>query len=231
MKIGLFGGTFNPVHHCHLAVATQVKERLNLDRILFIPTGDPPHKPSGSLAPAAHRMEMVRLAIAGDPSFAVSDVETQRPTISYSVETVRTLKEAYGQATEFFFIVGLDAFKEFPSWRNPDELMRLCHLVVVPRPPHTFRSLAGLPLLPAMNPESLAALDDRRKERLDVPLSAETMMTLLSLPPCATSASDIRIRLRNRLPLANLLLPALVESYIMQHRLYQEGSDRTGVKG
>lgn len=227
MKIGLLGGTFDPVHHCHLAVATQVRDRLRLDRILFIPTGDPPHRPSGSLAPAAHRVEMVRLATADDPSFAVSEVETQRPSKSYSVETVRILRREHGPKTDLLFIVGLDAFKEFPTWKEAAELLTLCHFVVVPRPPHKFGDLAGLPLLPAMNAESLAALDDRRNERLDVPLSAETVMTLLVLPPCTTSASDIRIRLRDRLPLSNLLLPASVESYIIRHRLYQEGSDRT----
>jgi nicotinate-nucleotide adenylyltransferase len=231
MKIGLLGGTFNPVHRCHLSLAAQVRDRLRLDRILFIPTGDPPHKPSDSLASATHRVEMVRRAIADDPTFAVSEVETQRPSKSYSIETVRMLRGEYGPTTEFFFIVGLDAFVEFPSWKEAADLLHLSHFVVVPRSSYRFRALSGLPLLPAVPPASLAALDDRRQDRLDVPLGGGTNMILLALPPCDVSASDIRNRLRNRLPLSNLMLPAPVESYIMRHRLYQEGSDRTGVQG
>ncbi|HEV8540346.1 MAG TPA: nicotinate-nucleotide adenylyltransferase [Nitrospiraceae bacterium] len=229
MKIGLLGGTFNPIHRCHLSLAAEVRDRLHLDRILFIPTGNPPHKPASSLAPAGHRVEMVRRAIAGNPAFALSEVETQRPSTSYSVETVRMLRAEYGPAAEFFFIIGLDAFREFSTWKEAADLLHLSHFVVVPRASHTFRSLSGLPLLPAVNPASLAALDDRREERLDVPFGGGTTMILLSLPPCDVSASDIREKLRNRRSLSNLLLPASVESYIMQHRLYQEGSDRTGV--
>lgn len=89
MRLGLFGGTFNPIHICHLAIAAQTRDRMGLDRVLFIPTGDPPHKPPGVLAPAEHRCEMVRLAIAGEPSFALTDIEVRRPTKSYSIDTVR----------------------------------------------------------------------------------------------------------------------------------------------
>jgi nicotinate-nucleotide adenylyltransferase len=231
MKIGLLGGTFNPVHRCHLSLAAEVRDRLRLDRILFIPTGNPPHKPAGSLAPAHHRVAMVRLAIGSEPSFLLSEVETQRPSTSYSIETVRILRAQHGPDAELFFIVGLDAFREFPTWKDAEELLTLTHFVAVPRAGHTFRSLAALPLLPSVDPARLSELDERREARLEVPLSPRTRLILLAVPPCDVSASDIRNALRDRRPLPKLMLPAPVESYIMRHRLYQEGSDRTGVQG
>lgn len=230
MRIGLFGGTFNPVHRCHLQIAQQTQSHLKLDRMLFIPSGDPPHKAPGSLAPAHHRVEMVRLAIADDPTFAVSEVETSRPTTSYSIDTVRALRAEYGPKTELFFIIGLDAFLEFPSWRQPKELLGLCHFVVVSRPGAAFEPLGSLPLLPPLDRTVLAALDAGTQDRYDVPLSETTGLTLLSLPPCDASASDIRDRLRNKRSLSNLL-PGPVESYIICFGLYQGGTNRTGVKG
>ena len=102
MRLGLLGGSFNPVHNGHLAIARQTREALGLDQILFIPTSHPPHKPNGSLAPAQDRYEMVRLAIASDPSLAISDVEIRRPGKSYSIDTIRLLQQEYGAQTQLF---------------------------------------------------------------------------------------------------------------------------------
>jgi nicotinate-nucleotide adenylyltransferase len=230
MKIGLFGGTFNPIHRCHLTIAAQIRERLSLDQILFIPTGEPPHKPNDSLAPASHRLEMVRLAIAADPAFAVSDIEVRRAAKSYSFDTVRALRDHYGPGTDLSFIVGLDAFLEFPSWRQAPDLLKLCHFVVVSRTGLSFAPLANRPPLPDIARQALEALDRRTQDRLDVPLPGGTHLTCIRLPPCDTSASDIRQRLRSRTSVAPLL-PAPVESYIMRVRLYQEEPDRPGLKG
>ena len=228
MKIGLFGGTFNPIHRCHLVIAAQARDRLRLDRIVFIPSGHPPHKPSEPLAEARHRLEMVRRAIAGDPSFQVSEVGVRRATTSYSIETVRTLRGEYGPTAELFFLIGLDAFLEFPNWRQAAELLQACHFVVVSRPDSAFLSLSAMPLLPKIAPGLLTALDAGSQDRLDVPIPGGTGLTLLGLPPCDASASEIRDRLRKRLSLSTLL-PASVESYIIRFGLYQEESDRTGV--
>lgn len=225
MKIGLFGGTFNPIHNCHLTIAAQIRERLSLDQVLFIPSGDPPHKPEDGLAPASHRLEMVRLAIAADPAFAVSDIEVQRPDKSYSIDTVRALRHHYGSATELFFVIGLDAFLEIPSWKRAPDLLQLCHFAVVSRTGLTFAPLADRPPLPPIPRQALASLDDRTQDRLDVPLAGGTRLTLLRLPPCDISASDIRRRIRGRMSVASLL-PAPVESYIMRANLYQEEADR-----
>lgn len=229
MKIGLFGGTFDPVHRCHVAVAMQVRERLGLDRVLLIPSGDPPHKPRGVLAPAFHRLAMVRLAIAGEASLSVSELEIQRPAKSYSIETVRTLKTQYGPDTELFFLIGLDAFLDLHTWKDAQSLLRLCHFVVVSRPPSRFAALTALPVLPPIAPSTLAQIETQGRDRLDLSLPGGTSLILLALPPCEASATDIRRRIKAGLPVSNLL-PDLVESYIMQHRLYQEASDRTGVE-
>jgi len=230
MRIGLFGGTFNPIHRCHLTIVLQVKERLSLDRILFIPTGDPPHKSSASLAEARHRLAMVRGAIEGTPGLMISEVEIHRPTKSYSIETVRTLQDEWGPEADLFFITGLDAFLELPTWREAAALLRLCHFVVVPRPPSRFAALSSMPLLPPLDPSALAALDGNQDDRLEVAVPGGPGLTLLALPPCEASASEIREKLRKGLTPSNLL-PASVESYIIRHRLYQEDTDRTGVKG
>ncbi len=230
MKIGLFGGTFNPIHHCHLTIAAQIRERLALEQILFIPAGDPPHKPQDDLAPASHRLEMVRLAIAGHPDFAASDVEVRKSTKSYSIETVRTLRDHYGPTADLSFIIGLDAFLEFPTWRQAPDLLKLCHFAVVSRTGMAFAPLADRPPLPAIPRQALESLDRRTQDRLDVPVPGGTRLTFLCLPPCDISASDIRQRIRSRASVASLL-PASVESYIMGHKLYQEEPDRPGLKG
>jgi nicotinate-nucleotide adenylyltransferase len=225
MKLGLLGGSFNPVHHGHLAIARQTREALGLDQILFIPTNHPPHKPNGSLAPAQDRYEMVRLAIASDPSLAISDVEIRRPGKSYSIDTIRLLQQEHGARTQLFFLIGLDAFLDFPSWREPLTLLELCPFVVLSRPGLSFRSLSTMALLPPIPQASLADLDAGRISQLEVSLGTQRL-TYLQLPPCTVSASDIRSRIRRGLSVANLL-PPLVESYILQHHLYQEDRDRT----
>lgn len=228
MRLGLLGGSFNPIHNGHLTIAQHVHERMRLSQVLFIPTGDPPHKRDGSLAPANVRFEMVRLAIADSPLFIVSDIEIQRKGKSYSIDTVRALQHHYGPSAELFFIIGLDAFLEFPTWREPNELLKICYFVVVPRRERSFQALAEMPLLPNLNPLALAQLDIGAQNRLDIIVPSCPGITCLALPPCPTSASEIRRRVRNGLPLANMLPPS-VESYILRHSLYQEDLNRTHI--
>jgi len=230
MRIGLFGGTFNPVHRCHIVAATETQRRLRLDRILFIPSGDPPHKKSSSLAPAHHRFEMVRLAIQAIPAFKITDVEMRRPNKSYSIETVHELQKDLGPDAELFFIIGLDAFLELHTWKQAPEVLRACHFVVLARPGSTFTSLLKMPVLPSMDRAPLAALDTQRALQVDVPLPGGMSLILLSIPPCSVSASDIRHRIAHRLSVSNLL-PDGVESYILQQHLYQqeEKANRTGI--
>jgi len=227
-RLGVFGGSFNPIHNCHLTIAHHVHERMQLSHILFIPTGDPPHKRDGSLAPSNVRLEMVELAIADSPLFLASDIEIQRKGKSYSIDTVRALQRHYGSSTELFFIIGLDAFLDFPTWRDPHDLLKICRVVVVPRPERSFQALAEMSLFPRPNPLLLAELDTGARSRLDIMVPSCPGITCLSIPPCATSASEIRRRVRSGLPLANMLPPP-VESYILRHSLYQEDGDRTRI--
>jgi nicotinate-nucleotide adenylyltransferase len=230
MRIGLFGGSFNPIHNGHLAIARQAHKMLALDRTLFIPTGDPPHKRDGALAPAQHRYEMVRLAIAGTPGFELSDIEIARQGKSYSIDTVRELQQQYGPTTSLFFLIGLDAFLDLPSWREPDALLAACSFVVISRPGQSFKTLATLPFLQNITIERLAPLDTGALNRLDLPLPSGQTIICLPLPPSPISASDIRERIRRGAVLANLLPPS-VESYILHKQLYREDHDRTHIQG
>ena len=225
LRLGLLGGSFNPVHNGHLAIARQTREALGLDQILFVPTSHPPHKPNGSLAPAQDRYEMVRLAIASDPSLAISDVEIRRARQVLLHRHHSPAAARVWSADPALFLIGLDAFLDFPSWRDPLALLKLCQFVVLSRPGLSFRSLSTVALLPPIPYPSLADLDAERISRIEAPLGTQRLICL-KLPPCAVSASDIRSRIRRGLPAANLL-PPLVESYILQNHLYQEDRNRT----
>lgn len=228
MRLGIFGGSFNPIHNGHLAIANQVCEKLQLHRVLFIPTGEPPHKRDQSLAPAKDRYEMVRLAIAGTPSFDISDIEVQRRGKSYSIDTIRELRRQYGPTAKLYFLIGLDAFLDFPSWKEPEALLHACRFVVISRPGQSFQSLARLSMLPTLDPHALAQLDAGNMTRWDIAIPSCPGIICLPLPPSAISASDIRQRVQRKAALANVLPPS-VESYILQHHIYQEDRDRTHI--
>ncbi|BFU95811.1 MAG: putative nicotinate-nucleotide adenylyltransferase [Nitrospira sp.] len=219
LRLGLLGGTFNPVHFGHLTMARQIRRALDFDRILFIPTGDPPHKSGRDLASAEDRYEMVRLAIGSEAGLTISDVEIRRPGKSYTIDTIRLLRQEYGSQTNFFFLIGLDAFLEFPTWREPNALLELCSFVVMNRPGTSFQELTRLNQFHALPGESLAALDAGTISHVDIPLGNRRIVCL-HLTPSEISASDIRRRVRTGLSVVNLL-PPTVESYILQHHLYE----------
>jgi len=133
-KVGLFGGTFNPIHCGHLRPAEEIADLLGLEGVIFIPASDPPHKEKKDLLPAPLRAEMVCLAIRENPRFSFSDAEISRPGKSYSVETVPYFQRLLGKETELYFILGLDAFLEIGTWKDPGVLFTLCHFAVLMRP-------------------------------------------------------------------------------------------------
>lgn len=225
MRLGLLGGSFNPVHRCHLSIAQSARQLLDLDRVLFIPTGDPPHKQSRTLADARHRYRMVELAIQDIPEFALTDIEIRRTGKSYSIDTVQAIQQEYGPDTSLFFIIGLDAFLDLPSWKEAGLLLKTCDFVVISRPSTKFVTLASVPFFNEVPRDRLEALDAATQDRADVPLANGHILTFLRLPPCESSASEIRARLRDGRPLANLL-PPLVESYILREGLYREDGER-----
>lgn len=229
-KLGLLGGTFNPIHRCHLTLARTVIERLDLDQVLFIPTGDPPHKAKEDLAPASDRFDMVRLAIEGEAGFSVTDLETRRQGVSYTIETITSLQASEGPTTEFYFIIGLDAFLDLGSWRRAEDLLRSCHFIVVSRPGARFAQLAAMSLLPRLDPTVLAALDRGTIDYARLALPAACTLSLLSMAPCVVSASMVRRHVREGASLSGLLPPP-VERYIIRHDLYQERHNPTRFEG
>jgi nicotinate-nucleotide adenylyltransferase len=133
-KIGLFGGTFNPIHLGHLRSAEEIGESFELDEVIFIPASYPPHKNKGEILPASLRVEMVRLAIIDNPRFALSEVELRRPGKSYSVQTIGHFRQRFGEDAHLYFVLGLDAFLEINTWKDYTALFGLCHFIVMTRP-------------------------------------------------------------------------------------------------
>jgi nicotinate-nucleotide adenylyltransferase len=216
MKLGLYGGAFNPIHRCHLLVAETARTRLGLDSVLFIPTGGPSHKPPSDFIPAKHRLEMVRLAIAPHPSFQLSDIETRREVKSYTIDTVRTLKETCPPDTHLVFIIGLDAFLDLPSWKEPERLLESCDFAVVSRAGFQFKSLEKLLILGISDTAKLASLDAGQLAQHAFRLKSGRTLWALAIPPCKVSSEEVRRRLKAKQGLENLL-PTAVESYILQY--------------
>ena len=142
MKIGVLGGTFNPVHNGHLVLAEEVCKKLRLDKIILIPTNLPPHKKNINLADTADRYQMLLIATEGRDLFEVSDIEIKKGGKSYTAETLKELRANYGDSAQIYFIVGSDSLGELPAWKNLDEVLRLAKFTVVNRPGF---EMAGLP--------------------------------------------------------------------------------------
>ncbi len=226
MRIGLLGGTFNPIHNGHLYVAEAVRKNLDLDRILFIPSGNPPHKKEEEIPPARHRLEMVRSALSGHSGFELSDIEVKRPGKSYSVETLSELKRLYPE-DRLFFIIGTDAFYDLPAWKEPERLLSLSDFVVVARPGHPFSQLPDLGPLREVNLTPIPELDRRKEGIVTIPLRSGTLIHFITIPPSPISASEIRKRLQVGGDTKNLL-PEPVASYIIKNKLY--GASSAGIK-
>jgi nicotinate-nucleotide adenylyltransferase len=212
MRVGIFGGTFNPIHLAHLRSAEEVREVQRLDRILFVPSATPPHKRHDGIAPAAQRLAMVRLAIAGNPHFRVSTIEIDRRGRSYSVDTLRSLRERM-PAVEFAFIMGLDAFREISTWKEYRSIFRLCDVIVTSRP-----AVEGA-LLPAALPVAVRAEFCYRPRIKQLEHSTGNRVIFQRISDLDISASSIRQRLRRGLSI-RYLVPASVEGYIARQRLY-----------
>jgi nicotinate-nucleotide adenylyltransferase len=201
VKIGVIGGTFDPIHNGHLIIAEETRNRLALAEVLFVPAGQPWLKASPPVATVDQRLEMVRLAIADRPYFKLSTVDIDRPGPSYTIDTIADLQSQLGDGTELFFILGWDSLAELPQWHEPARLIEMCYLVAVPRPGHSRPKLKAL--------------------KAAIPGISRRLM-LLDRPEVNISATVIRERVAWGLSIRRLV-PEAVNRYIKQHELYLTG--------
>jgi nicotinate-nucleotide adenylyltransferase len=201
-RVGVMGGTFDPIHHGHLVAAEEARWQFGLERVLFIPTGQPWQKPVG-VTDAEDRYLMTVIATASNPAFVVSRLEIDVPGPTYTVDTLRRLREQLGPGTRLFFIAGADAVLQLPTWKDPEEVFALAELIVATRPGH---DLSGLP---AAIPAAAGRVHPIRTPALEI------------------SSTDIRARVAGGAPIW-YLVPEGVARYMEKCGLYREpaGSDR-----
>lgn len=197
-RIGVLGGSFDPPHIGHLKIAERAQEYLALDKILFAPTRQPPHKPYRELTPIEDRLEMVRLAIAPFPQFAISRIDVDREGPTYTSDTMRLLREQLGTASEIYFIMGMDSLANILTWHRPEEMLRYCKLAVFKRPGFQADVEALERHLPGLS----------------------QALVFIPGPDLDVSASDLQRRIRFG-ESTNGLIPDAVAAFIREHALYQ----------
>jgi len=201
MRLGIMGGTFDPIHNGHLFVAEEARALFGLERILFITNGSPPHKRAYSSTPAGNRYAMTLIATHNNPSFTCSPMELNRPGVSYTVDTLTQLRQEHPDA-ELFYITGIDAVADILSWNRHDEVIRLATFIAATRPGF---DLAGL------------------KDRL--PVAYLERILVISSTSLGISSTDIRSRVSRRLPI-RYLTPDGVVDYIYKRKLYMDDQER-----
>ncbi len=201
--VALFGGTFNPIHVGHLVCARAIREYLDLSRVIFIPAAYPPHRWTHELVAPHHRLEMVRLAIAGEPHFEASDVELQQGGMTYSLRSAATIRQTLGPQITLYWIIGGDALLELKSWQRLSDLVEMCRIVTAVRPGFEVPDLS--PLLAVLTPEQVGKLRD----------------LIIPTPRLDVSATEIRWRVRENRSI-RYLVPDAVREYILGHGLYHD---------
>ncbi|MCI6870721.1 MAG: nicotinate-nucleotide adenylyltransferase [Selenomonadales bacterium] len=198
-RVGILGGTFDPIHVGHLMTAEAVRDEYHLDKVIFIPAAVPPHKQNQDVTEAMHRYVMTVLATCSNPNFEVSDIEMNRPGPSYTIDTIRELLERFGEDTEFYFITGADAIQEIHTWDRIEELLEMCHFIGASR--------QGC--LPDVNQikASFGELGKRKIHRLET-------------PELEISSTDIRNRIKKGYSI-KYIVPTAVEQYIYKQGLYR----------
>ena len=214
--IGVFGGTFNPIHLAHLRAAEEAREALALDEVRFVPSASPPHKNDATIVEAADRLRMVDLAIAGVPGFRSWDIELGRAGPSYSVDTLRALRAEVGGAARIVFLIGRDAFAELHTWKDFETLFTLADFAVMTRPPATHPLVESD--LPVATQEAFCYDPDIAGFRHE---SGHRVISL-AITGLDVSASDIRHRIAEGRSV-RFLVPDAVEQFVHQHRLYRSG--------
>lgn len=203
-KIGIMGGTFNPIHDGHLKMALEAYKQYQLDEVWFMPTKQPPHKNNSDIIKDEHRVNMIELAIKPFPFFFLSKLELEREGTTYTIDTLCQLKKEYPEHY-FYFILGSDSLFEIHTWKCPKEVMELAHILSAPRYPRTVEE------------------DYIRKEQLEKEYNAD--IQFIDMEQITVSSMDIRKKFFDKKS-ANEYLPKEVEQYIEQYHLYQESSDK-----
>lgn len=216
-KVGIFGGTFDPIHIAHLRCAEEARELLELDSILLVPSADPPHKRARAVTAARHRLAMVRKSAAGHPSFQVSTIEIDRSGFSFSIDTLRQLARSHPH-WKMTLLMGIDAFAEIDTWKEYGAIFEEADVAVLSRPPcprHNLRDLTPVAVRRHFRYSS------RRNSLIH---ENGNRVFFLSVSALDISASDIRDRVRQGRSIRYLVLPA-VERYIEREQLYRAGTE------
>jgi nicotinate-nucleotide adenylyltransferase len=200
-KVAVFGGTFDPAHMGHLIMAEQCREQAQLDQVWFIPAARPPHKHEDELTPFARRVEMLALALAGQPAFRVEELEKDRPGPSYTADTLEELAQRHPDV-EWHFILGSDSLPDLPQWHEPLRILKMARLLVVARPGH--------PIMPVQELRKLLGLTQ----------SDELPLQIIESPLIEISSTDLRRRAGEGRSL-RYLVPRAVECYIQEKALYR----------
>jgi len=219
MKIALFGGTFDPVHLGHLAVARAAADTFGLGRVYFVPAEVPPHKRDRTLTDFQHRFAMLALATADDARFVPSLIEAHSGEPNYSIQTVRRMKSSLKKSDKLYFLIGVDAFKEISIWRRPVELLAQCDFIVASRPGHALGTI-GEALPEALRPADavLRGLRDRRAGA-SIALPSTTIHLLTDVSQ-RISSTQIRAAAQKSVQQLSRYVPRLVAEYIKKERLY-----------
>lgn len=214
-RIGIFGGTFNPIHKGHVKAALEVQEIFLLDRILLIPSYIPPHKGAPGIAPPSHRFQMVELAVAPYPQIVASSIEIDAKGKSYSILTLAKLKKRYPNSS-MFFILGVDAFLEIDTWRDYEKVLEQCHFIVISRPGYDLEDAKKV--LGGNYTERV--IQDFDSVKLEKVVLQSYKIFLLSIPAFDIASKDIRRKVKMRESIADLVAER-VEKYISSNKLYQ----------
>ena len=214
-RIGIFGGTFNPIHKGHVKAALEVQEIFLLARILLIPSYIPPHKGAPDIAPPSHRFQMVELAVAPYPQIVPSSIEIDAKGKSYSILTLAKLKKRYPNSS-MFFILGVDAFLEIDTWRDYEKVLEQCHFIVISRPGYDLEDAKNV--LGGNYTERV--IQDFDSVKLEKVVLQSYKIFLLSIPAFDIASKDIRRKVKMRESIADLVAEP-VEKYISSNKLYQ----------
>ena len=198
-KIGILGGTFDPIHNGHLIIGEHIRDSFNLDKVLFIPCGNPPHKLDRTITFARHRSKMVRLAIKDNTYFEMSDIDIEREGYTYTVDTLKDIKKTLGEENRYLLIIGADNVHEILTWKNADELLKQCEFIAVLRP--NYKKIEFLKKIKTLVDEYGAVIHVDEAPKVEI------------------SSTQIRKRISQKKTI-KYLVPESVEKYIYYNKLY-----------